>query len=96
MSEGSTFEVVVSGPSGTGHVWQVNGGDETVQLLRREPAVARSAVRAGEGPGAIEEQTFIFLARRSGTVTLRFTYTGLSEDRSMPSGRSYRVQVIRC
>jgi len=96
VSEGSTFEVVVSGPSGTGHVWQVNGGDETVQLLRRESAVARSAVRAGEGPGAVEEQTFIFLARRSGTVTLRFTYARPSEDRSRPSGRSYRVQVIRC
>jgi len=96
VSEGSTFQVVVSGPSGTGHAWQIDGGDETVQLLRREPAVARSAVRAGEGPGAVEEQTFIFLARRSGTVTLRFTYARPSEDRSLPSGRSYRVQVIRC
>jgi len=96
VSEGSTFQVVVSGPSGTGHAWQIDGGDETVQLLRREPAVARSAVRAGEGPGAVEEQTFIFLARRSGTVTLRFTYARPSEDRSLPFGRSYRVQVIRC
>ena len=96
VSEGSTFKLVVSGPSGMGHAWQVDGGDETVQLLRREPAVARSAVRAQEGPGAVEEQTFIFLARRSGTATLRFTYARPSENRSLPSGRSYRVQVIRC
>jgi hypothetical protein len=96
VSEGSTFKVVVNSLSGTGQAWQVDGGDETVQLLRREPPVARSAVRAQEGPAVVEEHTFTFLARRSGTVTLRFTYTRPSEDRSLPSGRSYRVQVIRC
>ena len=59
VSEGSTFQVVVSGRSGTGHAWQVDGGEETIQPLRLEPVVQR----AHERPDAIEEETFVFLAR---------------------------------
>ena len=92
VSEGSTFQVVVSGRSGTGHAWQVQGAESgTVELLRRNRLPG-----SGDESGAVEEQTFVFLARRSGTVTLHFTYTRPGEAKSLPPSRSYRVQVIRC
>jgi hypothetical protein len=96
VSEGSTFQVVLDGPSGTGFPWTVDGVETgTVELLRREPLVnssmgdPRSVV-----PGT--RQTFVFLARRSGTVTLHFTYGGSWTEKSPPPFHSYRVQVVRC
>ncbi len=95
VSEGSTFQVVLGGRSGTGYSWTVDGEETaTVELVRRESA-NRSVAPAGV-PGAGEEQVFVFLAKRSGTVTLRFTYTRPWEEKSAPPSRSYRVQVIRC
>lgn len=87
VSEGATFHVVLDGQSGTGFSWAVEGAETgTVELLRRERDV----------PGTGEHQTFVFLARRSGTVTLHFTYLGRWAEKSPPPSRSYRVQVIRC
>lgn len=87
VSEGSTFQVVLSGHSGTEHSWTVDGVEAgTVELLRSEAAAP---------PGAGEQQTFVFLARRSGTVTLHFTYARPRE-KSPPFSHTYRVQVIRC
>jgi predicted secreted protein len=87
VSEGATFHVVLDGQSGTGFSWTVEGAETgTVELLRRERGV----------PGTGEQQTFVFLARRSGTVTLHFTYPGRWAEKSPPLSRSYRVQVIRC
>jgi predicted secreted protein len=95
VSEGSTFEVVLGGHAGTGYSWKVDGADApTVELLRRE-SLAISAEQAAGVPGAGEQQTFVFLARRSGTVTLHFTYARPGEKSPSPA-RAYRVQVIRC
>ena len=94
VSEGSTFEVVLGGHAGTGYSWTVDGAyAPTVELLRREPR--DSAEHPGGVPGAGEPQTFVFLARRSGTVTLHFTYARPWEKSPLPA-RTYRVQVIRC
>lgn len=88
VSEGSTFQVVLDGPSGTGPSWTVDGAEMgTVELLRRESLGI-------PGPGA--QETFVFLARRSGTVTLHFTHAGRGVEKSPPPSHSYRVQVIRC
>ena len=88
VSEGSTFQVVLDGPSGTGPSWTVDGAEMgTVELLRREPLGV---------PGSGAQETFVFLARRSGTVTLHFTYGGSWAEKSPPPSHSYRVQVIRC
>ena len=87
VSEGSTFQVVLDGPAGTGPSWTIDGAEMgTVELLRREHLGV-------PGPGA---ETFVFLARRSGTVTLHFTHVGRRAEKSPPPSRSYRVQVIRC
>lgn len=95
VSEGSTFEVVLSGRSGTGFSWTVDGVEAgTVELLSPEP-LDNALERSANVPGAGEQQTFVFVARRSGTVTLRFTYARLWESTPGPS-RTYRVQVIRC
>jgi predicted secreted protein len=95
VSEGSTFRVVLSGQSGTGYSWTVDGVEAgTVELLRSEPSDILAG-RAEALPGAGEQQTFVFLARRAGTVTLHFTYARPWE-KSPPSSRAYRVQVIRC
>jgi predicted secreted protein len=91
VSEGSTFQVVLLGQSGTGHAWTVDGAEAgTVELVRA------SKERAEGVPGAGEQQTFVFLAKRSGTVTLRFAYARPWVEKSSPPSRSYRVQVIRC
>jgi predicted secreted protein len=91
VSEGSTFEVVLGGHAGTGYSWTVDGAyAPTVELLRREPLDILA-----EHPGAGDQQTFVFLARRSGTVTLHFTYARPGEKSPSPA-RAYRVQVIRC
>lgn len=91
VSEGSTFQVVLAGQPGTGYSWTVDGIEsETVELLRV------SAQRTDPVPGAGEEETFVFLAKRSGTVTLHFTYARPWVKNSPPPSRSYRVQVIRC
>jgi predicted secreted protein len=95
VSEGSTFQVVLDGQSGTGFSWAVDGAETgTVELLRREPLDA-SVERPAGVPGTGAQQTFVFLARRSGTVTLRFTHARPWET-SPPPSRTYRVQVIRC
>ena len=91
VSEGSTFTVALDDRAGTGHAWSVDGVEaETVAL------VGRSVERTGPAPGAGERQVFVFLAKRSGTVTLTFTYARPWEDKTTPPTRSYRVQVIRC
>lgn len=91
VSEGSTFQVVLDGRSGTGYSWAVDGAEAgTVELVRREPPDT-----SAERPGGGEPQAFVFLARRSGTVTLHFTYARPGEKSPSPS-RTYRVQVIRC
>jgi len=88
VSEGSTFQVVLDGPPGMGPSWTVDGAEMgTVELLRREPLGV---------PGPDAQETFVFLARRSGTVTLHFTHVGRWAEKSSPPSRSYRVQVIRC
>jgi hypothetical protein len=88
VSEGSTFQVVLDGPSGTSPSWTVDGAEMgTVELLRREPLGV---------PGSGAQETFVFLARRSGTVTLHFTHAGRWAEKSPPPSHSYRVQVIRC
>ena len=95
VSEGSTFQVVLDGHTGAGYSWTVDGVEAgTVELLRSEPLSIPAERRAGP-PGAGEQQTFAFLARRSGTVTLHFTYARPWE-KSPPASRTYRVQVIRC
>ena len=48
------------------------------------------------GSAGAGRETFVFLARRSGTVTLHFTYAGPWAENSPPPSHSYRVQVIRC
>jgi hypothetical protein len=96
VSEGSTFQVVLDGPPGTGFPWTVDGVQTgTVELLRREPSGSSSMGDPGSVvPGT--RQTFVFLARRSGTVTLHFTYGGSWAQKSPPPFHSYRVQVVRC
>ena len=95
VSEGSTFEVVLGGRAGTGYSWTVDGADaSTVELLRRE-SLDTSAEQPAGVPGADEQQIFVFLARRSGTVTLHFSYARPGEKSPSPA-RAYRVQVIRC
>jgi predicted secreted protein len=91
VSEGSTFTVVLDGRAGTGHAWSVDGVDSATVAL-----VGRSVERTGTAPGADERQVFVFLAKRSGTVTLNFSYARPWEDKTAPPSRSYRVQVIRC
>jgi len=91
VSEGSTFQVVLGGQAGTGYSWTVDGADAaTVELVRT------SATRPDGVPGAGEQQTFVFLAKRSGAVTLHFTYARPWVKNSPPPSRAYRVQVIRC
>lgn len=91
ISEGSTFTVTFDGRAGTGHEWNVEGADtETVALVRH------SMERVGSVPGAGEQEVFVFLAKRSGTATLRFTYARPWVEMSPLPSRSYRVQVIRC
>ena len=86
VPEGATFHVVLDGQSGTSFSWAVEGAETgTVELLRRERDVL----------GTGEQQTFVFIARRSGTVTLRFTYPGRWAEKSPPPARSYRGQVSR-
>ena len=90
ISEGATFTVVLDGRAGTGYAWSVDGVDaETVALVG-------GSVERGSGPGAPEQQTFVFLAKRSGTVTLNFTYAQPWVEKAPPPAQSYRVQVIRC
>ena len=91
VAEGATFTVVLDGQAATGYAWSVDGADmETVAL------VGRSVERTGSGPGMPEQQTFVFLAKRSGTVTLNFTYVRPWVEKAPPPAQSYRVQVIRC
>jgi predicted secreted protein len=92
VSEGTTFTVALDGHAGTGYRWMVAGADaDTVAL------VERSVERPGPAmPGAAEREVFVFLARRSGTVTLRFTYARPGADAAAAPARAYRVQVIRC
>ena len=95
VAEGSTFQVVLSGQPGTGFSWTVDGAEAgTVELLPSGP-LDRSVERSANLPGAGEQQTFVFVARRSGTVTLRFTY-GRPWEKSPGPAHAYRVQVIRC
>jgi predicted secreted protein len=91
VSEGATFTVVLDGHSGTGYAWTVDGVDSDTVAL-----VGRSVQRVASGPGAPEQQTFVFLAKRSGTVTLSFTYARPWVEKAPPPAHSYRVQVIRC
>jgi predicted secreted protein len=91
VSEGTTFTVVFDDRAGTGYAWSVDGVEvETLAL------VDRSVERTGTAPGAGERQVFVFLAKRSGTVTLNFTYARPWEDKTTPPSRSLRVQIIRC
>ena len=91
IAEGATFTVVLDSRAGTGYAWNVDGMDaETVAL------VGRSVERMGSGAGAAEQQTFVFLAKRSGTVTLSFTYARPWVEQGPPPAHSYRVQVTRC
>ncbi len=93
VSEGTTFTVALDRGAGTGYGWMVDGADaQTVTL------VSRSVARDQTVPGASEREVFVFLARRSGTTTLHFTYARPWEASTMPPAavRAYRVQVIRC
>jgi predicted secreted protein len=91
VSEGSAFQVVLVGQSGTGYSWTVDGAEAgTVELVRA------SKERTEGVPGAREQQTFVFLAKRSGTVTLHFSYARPWVEKPSPLSRSYRVQVVRC
>ncbi len=91
VAEGATFTVVLDGRAGTGYAWSVDGVDvDTVAL------VGRSVEREGSGSGIPERQTFVFLAKRSGSVTLNFTYARPWVEPAPPPAQSYRVQVIRC
>jgi predicted secreted protein len=92
VSEGATFTVALEGEGGAGYRWTVAGADaDTVALVER--SVER---RSDAAPGAPEREVFVFVARRSGTVTLRFTYAPPWAEASPPPARAYRVQVIRC
>ncbi len=93
VSEGTTFTVALDRRAGTGYGWMVDGVDaQTVAL------VSRSVERDLAMPGAPEREVFVFLARGSGTTTLRFTYARPWEAATMSpaEARAYRVQVIRC
>jgi predicted secreted protein len=91
VAEGATFTVVFDGRAGAGYAWSVDGVDvDTVAL------VGRSVEREGSGPGVPERQTFVFLAKRSGTVTLNFTYARPWVESAPPPAQTYRVQVTRC
>jgi len=93
VSEGTTFTVALDRHAGTGYGWMVDGADaQTVSL------VSRSVERDLTMPGAPEREVFVFLARGSGTTTLRFTHARPWEAATMPPAvaRAYRVQVIRC
>jgi predicted secreted protein len=91
VAEGATFTVVLDGRAGTGYAWSVDGVDvDTVAL------VGRSVEREGSAPGIPERETFVFLAKRSGTVTLNFTYARPWVESAPPPAHSYRVQVTRC
>lgn len=92
VSEGTTFAVALESRGGTGYGWSVAGTDaDTVAL------VERSIERApGAAPGSPEREVFVFQARRSGTVTLRFTYARPWVEPAPPPAHAYRVQVIRC
>jgi predicted secreted protein len=93
VSEGTTFTVAFDRRAGTGYGWMVDGVDaQTVALI------SRSVERDLAMPGAPEREVFVFLARGSGTTTLRFTYARPSEAATMSpaEARAYRVQVIRC
>lgn len=92
VSEGTTFTVALDGRGGTGYRWSVAGADaDTVTLVER--TVERGAEAL---PGAPEREVFVFLARRSGTATLRFTYARPGAEVAPLPARAYRVQVIRC
>jgi predicted secreted protein len=91
ISEGMTFTIALDARAGTGYGWSVDGADaETVALVRH------SVERTDSAPGASEQEVFLFLAKRSGTATLRFTYARPWVEKSPLPSRSYRVQVIRC
>jgi predicted secreted protein len=92
ISEGTTFTVALDRRAGTGYGWMVDGADaQTVTL------VARSIERDVAAPGAPEREVFVFLAKRSGTTTLHFSYGRPWEAATpTPAARAYRVQVIRC
>lgn len=91
VSEGSTFQVVLVGQSGTGYSWTVDGAEAgTVELVRA------SRERAEGVPGGGVQETFVFLAKRSGTATLHFSYARPWVEKPSPLSPSYRVQVIRC
>ncbi|HTK88772.1 MAG TPA: protease inhibitor I42 family protein [Verrucomicrobiae bacterium] len=93
VSEGTTFTVALDRRAGAGYGWMVDGADaQTVTL------VSRSVERDPAMAGASEREVFVFLARRSGTATLRFAYTRPWEAATLPpaEARAYRVQVIRC
>lgn len=92
VSEGATFTVALDKPDGTGYGWSVAGADtDTVALVDR--GVERAP---GAAPGAPEREVFVFQARRSGTVTLRFTFARPWVAPAPPPAHAYRVQVIRC
>lgn len=92
VSEGATFTVALEGQGGAGYRWSVAGADVgTVALVER--TVER---RPDAMPGAPEREVFVFVARRSGTVTLRFTHARPLAEAAPPPVRAYRVQVIRC
>lgn len=93
VSEGTTFTVALERGAGTGYGWTVDGADaQTVTLVNR--AVERDPAL----PGGPEREVFVFLARRSGTATLHFTYARPWEAATLPpaEARAYRIQVIRC
>lgn len=93
VSEGTTFTVALDRRAGAGYGWMVDGADaQTVTL------VSRSVERGPVMPGAPEREVFVFLARRSGTATLHFTYARPWEAATLPpaEARAYRIQVIRC
>jgi predicted secreted protein len=89
VSEGTTFTVTLDRRAGTGYGWSVDGADaQTVTLMDR------SVERDVSMPGGPEREVFVFLAKRSGTATLHFTY---GRPVAPPAAaRAYRVQVIRC
>lgn len=93
VSEGTTFTVALDRRAGTGYGWTVDGADaQTVTLVSR--AIERNPAM----PGAPEREVFVFLAQRSGTATLHFTYARPWEATTLPPAgvRAYRIQVIRC
>jgi predicted secreted protein len=90
VSEGATFTVSLDRRAGTGYGWSVDGAEGTVALM------GRSVERDVSMPGTPEREVFVFLAKRSGTARLSFTYGRPGVQSSPPPAQAYRVQVIRC